>query len=136
MRAVPDLIAFFADQPPAIVDWKVHAFGVRDYRDQLLTYAIGLMRAKPHRDFPSELRRWKEMDIRLFEVQLLRGIIRTHPIEESDLIAADERIAENILTLQLATRSEDERELQASDFPTAVDPRTCQTCPFRKLCWN
>jgi hypothetical protein len=136
VRAVPDLIAFFADQPPAIVDWKVHTFGVRDYRNQLLTYAIGLMRAKPHRDFPSDLKRWKESDIRLFEVQLLRGIIRAHPLDEADLIAADERIAENIMTLQLATCGEEEADLEPSDFPTAYDPRTCETCQFRKLCWN
>jgi hypothetical protein len=136
MRAVPDLIAFYGDQPPAIVDWKVHTFGVRDYRDQLLTYAIGLKRAKPHSDFPSELRRWNESDIRLYEVQLLRGIIRAHPIDEADLMATDERIAENIVALQLATGGDDEADLKASDFPTAYNPSTCETCPYRKLCWN
>ena len=136
MRAVPDLIAFYANEPPAIVDWKVHTFGVRDYRDQLMTYAIGLKRAKPHSDFPSELRLWNESDIRLFEVQLLRGIIRAHSIDEADLMANDERIAENIMTLQLATGGEDETDLKPSDFPTAYSPRTCETCAFRKLCWN
>jgi hypothetical protein len=136
VRAVPDLIAFFADRPPAIVDWKVHTFGVRDYRDQLLTYAIALLRAKPHRDFPTDLSRWKETDVQLFEVQLLRGVIRRHSAEESDVQAADERIAESVMTLQLARGGQEDDELKADDFPAAFDPKACQTCPYRKLCWN
>jgi len=136
VRAVPDLIAFFSDRPPAIVDWKVHTFGVRDYRDQLLTYAIALMRAKPHRDFPSDLSRWKEAEIELFEVQLLRGVIRRHYVEEADVQATDVRIAESIVTLQLARGGQKDEELNADDFPTAFDPKTCQTCPYRKPCWN
>ena len=57
-------------------------------------------------------------------------------ISTADLIAADERIAENFMTLQLATCGEEEADLEPSDFPTAYDPRTCETCQFRKLCWN
>ena len=30
VRAVPDVIAFKGDEAPAIIDWKVHAFGWRD----------------------------------------------------------------------------------------------------------
>jgi hypothetical protein len=136
VRAVPDLIAFFADRPPVIVDWKVHTFGVRDYRDQLLTYAIALMRAKPHRDFPSNLNCWKEFDVELIEVQLLRGVIRRHSVEEADVQATDQRIAESIVTLQLARGGQEDEKLSADDFPAAFEPRTCQTCPYRKLCWN
>jgi hypothetical protein len=136
VRAVPDLIAFFANKPPVIVDWKVHTFGVRDYRDQLLTYAIALMRAKPHKDFPSDLSRWKESDVVLFEVQLLRGITRQYPADENDVQATDERIAESIVTLQLARGGLEDDELTANEFPTTNDPRTCQTCPYRKICWN
>ncbi len=136
VRAVPDLVAFFADRPPVIVDWKVHSFGIRDYRDQLLTYAIALMRANQHRDFPSALNRWKEKDIQLFEVQLLRGVVRHHPAEESDIQAADERIAESIMTLRLARGVQDDEVVSADDFRAAFDPQACQTCPYRKLCWN
>ena len=136
VRAVPDLIAFFPDKPPVIVDWKVHTFGVRDYRDQLLTYAIALMRAKPHKDFPSDLGRWKESDVVLFEVQLLRGITRQYPADENDVQATDERIAESIVTLQLARGGLEDDELTANEFPTTNDPRTCQTFPYRKICWN
>ncbi len=136
VRAVPDLIAFFADRPHGIVDWKVPTCGVQDYRDQLLTYAIALMRAKPHRDFPSDLSRWMEAEVELFEVQLLRGVVRRHVVEEADVQATDERIAESIVTLQLAQGGQDDHELSADDYPAAFEPRTCESCPYRKLCWN
>jgi hypothetical protein len=32
---LPDLVAFFEDAPPLIVDWKVHSFAYADYRLQL-----------------------------------------------------------------------------------------------------
>ncbi len=51
VRAIPDLVVFFSNRPPLIVDWKVHAFGVRGYADQLTTYAIALARVAPHKDF-------------------------------------------------------------------------------------
>jgi hypothetical protein len=136
VRAVPDLIAFFADRAPAIVDWKVHTFGIRDYRDQLLTYALALMRAKPHRDFPPDLLRWKEAEIELLEVQLLRGVVRRYTVDSDDIEAAEERIAESIVTLQLARGGQEDDELSPKDFPAAFDPRACQSCPYRKPCWN
>ena len=136
VRAVPDLIVFFANRPPAVLDWKVHAFGVRDYKDQLVTYSIALVRTTPHRDFPTNGKRWMESEIDLFEVQLIRGLVRRHPIDDVDVQAADDRIAEGITTIQLARGNSDESELKAEDFPTAYDPRACETCVYRKLCWS
>jgi hypothetical protein len=134
--AVPDLIVFSEEKPPAIVDWKVHTFGVRDYKDQLVTYAIALIRTKPHRDFPSLNGRWKETDIGLLEVQLLRRVVRPHTVEEADIQAADDRIAEGITAIQLATGDRDVSDLRPDDFLTANDPKTCETCSFRKICWS
>lgn len=136
VRAVPDLVAFFPYRPPAIVDWKVHTFGIRDYRDQLLTYALALMRAKPHKDFPVDLLRWNVPDVELLEVQLLRGIIRRHTVQPDDIEAAEERIAESIVAIQLARGGMDDGQLTAEEFPTAFDPRICQSCSYRKLCWS
>src|SRR5207244_7473114 len=31
VKAVPDLVAFYRDRRPLIIDWKVHVFGNRDY---------------------------------------------------------------------------------------------------------
>lgn len=136
VRAVPDLIVFFGNKPPTIVDWKVHAFGVRDYNDQLTTYALGLTRTSPHRDFPVDVRRWNAADVELFEVQLIRGLVRRHSIDDADVQAADDRIAEGITAIHLAHGRPNEDELRPQDFPTAYDPRICETCVYRKICWN
>ncbi len=44
VRAIPDLMIFFNDRSPLIVDWKVHTFGIHDYADQLAIYALALAR--------------------------------------------------------------------------------------------
>jgi len=56
VKAIPDLIAFYADAPPLIIDWKVHARGSYGYRSQLALYALALARCRPHRDFSSPSR--------------------------------------------------------------------------------
>jgi hypothetical protein len=136
VRAVPDLIVFFPSRPPLIVDWKVHAFGVRGYADQLTTYAIALARVDPHKDFEKYVDGWAATDIELMEVQLLRRLIRKHPVKDANVVSAEERMAEGILTLQLAFDGKNPGELRPSDFPTAQKPDICQSCPFRKLCWR
>ena len=52
VRATPDLIVFFEKEPPLIVDWKVHSFGIQDHFLQLATYAIVLHRVTPHSRCP------------------------------------------------------------------------------------
>lgn len=136
IRAVPDMVVFFEDQPPLIVDWKVHTFGVHDYLDQLSTYAIALMRANPHMDFPSRSQSYKPHELELVEAQLLSASLRSYSLTEEDIHRTEERIAEGIVTLQLACDGKDTQELRAEEFPTAHDQRTCQTCPYRKICWN
>ena len=65
VRAVPDVIVFSDRHPPAIIDWKVHAFGRHDAWLQLAVYAAALTRTElkarlsdrdgqlfPRRDWP------------------------------------------------------------------------------------
>lgn len=136
VRAVPDLIVFFSDKPPLIVDWKVHTFGTRDYADQLATYALALARVAPHKDFPLGGRHFAPSDIGLVEVQLLLGTARTHVLSKDDFEEAEERIAEGITALELALDGRKPCDLCATDFPTARNPESCMNCPFRKICWN
>jgi PD-(D/E)XK nuclease superfamily len=136
VRAVPDLIVFFSNRSPVIVDWKVHTFGTRDYADQLATYSLALTRTAPHNDFPMLAARCRPHEIELIEAQLLLGSARVHTLNEDDIHRTEERIAEGIVTLQLAYDGKPSSELQPEDFPTARNPNTCQRCPFRKICWN
>jgi len=136
VRAVPDLIVFFADRPPLIVDWKVHSFGTRDSGDQLTTYAIALARTPPHVDFVTADKRWNAEDIELIEAQLLVDSFRKHPLSASAVAQAEERIASGISAIQLACGDRNFSELRADEFPTARNPQTCRGCCYRKICWN
>jgi hypothetical protein len=136
VRAVPDLIAFFRDEPPLIVDWKVHVFGTRDYRLQLATYAIALLRCPPHQDFPPSLARYTPEDVRLLEAQLLTNVLRAYKLTEQDIAATESHIIESSIEMNLAMGDGMAESLDAFDYPVAEYSETCETCSFRKPCWE
>lgn len=136
VRAVPDLIAFFRDEPPLIVDWKVHVFGTRDYRLQLATYAIALMRCPPHQDFPSPLALYAPEDVRLIEAQLLTNVLRPYKLTEQDIEATESHIIASSAEMSLAAGDGLAKSLDAFDYPVTEYPEICETCPFRKPCWE
>lgn len=136
VKAMPDVVVFFDVAVPMIVDWKVHSFGLRDYADQLGTYALALCRANPHADFPPSSHRFPPHQIELWEVQLLLGTVRRHVLSEEEISETEERIGEGIVALQLACDGKAISDLQAEDFPTAYREQACLSCPFRKICWN
>jgi|ERR1043166_44125 hypothetical protein len=136
VRARPDLVVFFKKRTPVILDWKVHFFGVHDAADQLTTYALALARANPHKDYLPFWKSWPPTEIELLEVQLLRGIIRQHPIGASEVQSADDRIAEGIMALRFACDGKRSNELVADNFPRAVESSVCERCSYRKICWR
>jgi len=136
VRAVPDLVAFYDDRPPLIVDWKVHAFGTKDYWLQLVTYALALTRCKPHRDFPAGFRGCDPTAIRLTEVQLLTNRLREHTLEEEDVGEVEDLITDSASRMSLALDGRKLAQTEAADFPVTSYPENCQGCPFRRPCWE
>jgi hypothetical protein len=136
VRAVPDLIAFYKDTAPQIVDWKVHSFGHREAWLQLGIYSLALTRCKPHKDFPRSLVHWQMTDVLLNEVQLLTGRIREYRLTEEEAIRAENYIAESVTQISLTMDGFEKSELQATDFPTTISPDTCERCSFRRVCWE
>ncbi|MGO8927149.1 MAG: PD-(D/E)XK nuclease family protein [Limisphaerales bacterium] len=136
IRAQPDLICLFGAEPPLIIDWKVHHFGVHDYYQQLVGYAIALTRCGPHKALPEDLRRYPAHALRLFEAQLLTNEARQHPITEDDVHAVEDRIAMELQEMLMAVDGRDTKDLTAKDFPTTNRPGACATCNFRKLCFE
>jgi hypothetical protein len=136
--AVPDVIVFPEDGPPAVVDWKVHAFGWQDAWLQLTIYAVALTRADSHADFPVAPGRYKPADIGLLEVQLLTGRLRKHVVSDDDVEYADAYIARSAESMLLATGNMADKasELSPKAFPAARYAATCNTCPYRSLCWE
>lgn len=136
VRAVPDLIAFYDGAPPAIIDWKVHSFGIQEAWLQLGAYAVALVSCKPHVDFPAS---WKDRvpaDLRLIEAQLLTRTVREYRVTEESLASIDAYIAESVTHMLLATGNRDSSELGPEDFPVTTHPETCQRCPYRSICWE
>lgn len=136
VRAVPDVIAFYRGRPPLIVDWKVHAFGLREAWLQLATYAVALVRCGPHRDFPADHGRWRVQDVRLAEAQLLTNRLRRYELAEEDEEAVDAYVADSVTQMLLSSGGRKGKDLTPAEFPAAASPDACRRCPFRKLCWE
>jgi hypothetical protein len=136
IRAVPDLVAFYKDEPPLIVDWKVHAFGVREAWLQLAVYSQALLKCKPHVDFPKDLSRWAPTDVRLIEAQLLTKAVRRYSLSSEELDRSEAYIADSVTQILLAIADRDKATLTASDFPVTSSPDACQRCAFRRICWQ
>jgi len=137
VRAVPDVVAFCRDQPPIVLDWKVHFFANADAARQLASYSLALARANPHRDFPFSSLGWSEAETRLLEAQLLKGEVREFDYSEDDYKDLEQWITSQIMEISLALHGRKKsNEFGPEDFPAAFDGRPCQRCNFKKLCWN
>lgn len=133
--AMPDLVCFFKNDAPSIIDWKVHTFGVKDYRLQLALYAISLKRCDPHIDFPASLKHYDETGIRLLEVQLLTNQQREYTLSEDDIVQTENHILGSV-TNMLLSGGDCPKQTVAAEYPTANYPETCMACPYRKICWE
>jgi hypothetical protein len=133
---VPDLVAFYEDEPPAIVDWKAHVVGTSDAWLQLAIYSAALRRCKPHTDFPEEPSHRAPGDIRLVEVQLLLDRIRRHDLDDEDRANADEYVAESASAMLAALDGRKVRELSVEDFPASPFEAVCENCVFKRICWE
>jgi hypothetical protein len=136
VQAVPDVIAFPRAAPPLIVDWKVHTFGNRDYRLQLALYGLALLHCKPHSDFPADLTKWAETDLRLVEAQLISGIEHEYHLSGTDVEVAEDYIAATATEMLEAKAGLSNTELRPEDFAVTTRPSLCQRCSFLKLCWE
>lgn len=134
VRAVPDLIAFFKNQPPLIVDWKVHAFGIQEAWLQLGIYGLASMRCNWYIDSLGMQRNSCAEDLRMSEVQLLTNKIRDYTLTDEDTTKIDSYITESSNQMLLAIRGRSNTQLKPSDFTTTIYPDNCQRCAFRSLC--
>jgi len=136
VRGVPDLIAFYDELPPLIVDWKVHAYGFREAWLQLAVYGLALTLCNPHSDFPFALRRWKVTDISFVEAQLLTKQVRQYTLLPEEVDRAEAYIADSVTQIVLACDDRSNDQLAPTDFPAATSPDTCARCQFRRICWE
>lgn len=136
VTARPDLIAFFKNAPPLIVDWKVHTFAAKDYRLQLALYALALTRCRPHRDFPLGVNKYPAHEIVLLEAQLLTEKPRDYHLTVKDIENAENYISVTATQMSLALRAGLDGPITHNDMAVTIFPDTCQRCSFRSICWE
>tara|TARA_A100000171_G_scaffold45088_1_gene48436 strand:- start:6473 stop:7399 length:927 start_codon:yes stop_codon:yes gene_type:complete len=130
----PDLILFFEDEPPHIIDWKVHTFATKTYQDQLLAYAFSLSKVNPHKDFPANLKSYSVLDYRLTEFQLLTDESRDYEITQDDIRNTEDEIATGLLKMYRLGANRKFSECSPEEFPTTTDPSACGNCSFKPIC--
>jgi hypothetical protein len=135
VRAVPDLIAFYYNKPPLIIDWKVHTFGVYGASTQLGIYALALDRVNPHKDFP-KISQWGVTDFRLWEAQLLTNRVRTYQLDETGIAEVNNFMAASINEIQMIMGDGKKSKSDPSNLLTASSAATCQYCNYQSICWE
>lgn len=133
-RAKPDLIGFYRLESPHIFDWKVHTFGITDYRQQLATYALALERCKKYKDINDYRGRRTATEFKLFEVQLLTKQIREYQLIEDDIDDLENRIVRSYRQMSLILDGQEKDDYRFESLPSARYAETCETCPFQKIC--
>ncbi|MEO6730905.1 MAG: PD-(D/E)XK nuclease family protein [Ferruginibacter sp.] len=139
VKAIPDFIAFFDDNPPHIFDWKVHTYGTASYDEQLIAYAVALFKVnkiKPHADFPANLAKWKISDYKLTEYQLLHKdrIKRDYDVTDDKIEDFGQNMSSAIIRMHMAGANKKYNQLKAENFSTTEYIELCQKCPFQKIC--
>jgi len=134
---VPDMVVFFEDKAPLIIDWKVHFWGNSDAWLQLGIYSIALSQVTPHKDFPARFSKLKgnASQIDLVEFQLLKNVQRKYSITEQDVLDIEDYILRSIIQMRNLVNGRSFNELDVNSFQTARNPQTCNRCQFKKLCW-
>jgi len=137
VQCTPDLIAFFKETEPIIVDWKVEAPKHKEHFIQLGTYAFALSRAKPHKDFPAE---WLSTiadptKVGLTEFQLLRNRELQYSLTEQDLVDVEDYIYKTSSRIQHMFNGNSSAR-DPTCFPQAKSANACLWCKFKKICWE
>jgi len=137
IRCIPDLIVFFIDKPPLIVDWKVEALQYREHWLQLGIYGVALSRTPPHKDFPEKCRSTTADPTRiaLMEFQLLRNQEIKYAITDEDITNIEDYIYLSSKRMLKMVDGRREPEDIIRVLPKAKSPVTCLGCKFKRMCW-
>lgn len=131
----PDLLILYKDSEPILVDWKVHRYGIKDYRQQLALYALALTQSPLPKKHPMELAGVLATDIRLREVQLLTKNIYPYDLVDSEINEIKSIISTSSRRMNL-TIADEGSDFTYLDVPTTEFAEKCQKCPFQTICWE
>ncbi len=132
--AHPDLIIFFYKEPPLIIDWKVHFYGDSDAWLQLGIYAYVFMNST-FNDYLNEPLN-DPTKIRLMEYQLLKDFQRDYNITLENIADIEDYIFKSTQKMNKIQFNSEYDISNESQYNTAIHPKYCVFCNFRKLCWE
>jgi hypothetical protein len=124
-----DLIGL-SEWKPFVMDWKLSGSNTSDYSRQLLICGITVYLKRLE---STDKKPWQYSDVKLYEVNLLKGIVKEHVFTEervNDLINYINLTASDIYLLT----GKEENEIQIEDFDFTDDEGHCKTCNFQTLC--
>jgi hypothetical protein len=135
---VPDMIVFFENKTPLIIDWKVHTYGNSDAWLQLGIYAVALSKISPHKDFPENFSDISKdpSKIGLLEFQLLKNVQREYSISGEDVLDIEDYMLTSITQIKNLVKGRGFSDLDKDIFKTSRNPYNCKSCQFKSLCWR
>jgi len=134
VNANPDLVGFAASGSIRVVDWKVHSFGLRAAKQQLLVYAGVLRRGKPHRHWPVDPRTIPLDQLSLTEVQLLNNQVHDYAVTEDEIDEVFDELFEIAELMRLARGADRDDDRRVEEFPATPWIEICDRCSFKKIC--
>lgn len=133
VTCMPDLILLFGNEEPMLIDWKVHKYGVKDYRQQLALYALALTNSSFRKQYPLELAGVLPVDVRLREVQLLTKNVHPHELLDFEITEIKNLISTSARKMELILADKD-KDFTYLDVPTTEYAEKCQRCSFQPIC--
>lgn len=133
VRAVPDLLAFFWNAPPLIIDWKVSARAATAHREQLVGYALALSRSRGQPGLPPL--RTGAAATELLEVQLLTNESRRYALGGADLENAEVQAVASAARMRALLQSRTKGDLDPYTVSPTTDLGRCDGCAYKRLCW-
>ena len=131
VRAVPDLLVFFRDTPPLIIDWKVSARAATSHKEQLTSYALALSRS---RSWSLPPLRTDAADTELLEVQLLTNERRRYRLTGAALELAEVQAVASASRMR-ALLANQRGSCDPFMVPPTADLKRCHWCAFKGPCW-
>ncbi|KKL53595.1 hypothetical protein LCGC14_2273880, partial [marine sediment metagenome] len=130
----PDLIVYFKNDPPMIIDWKVYLYRNNDAWMQLGTYAIALAECVSHDPFQKPIE--DPTKIKLIEYQLLKNFQRDYQLTYSDISDIKSYIKKSSQDMVNLKNNNRYHETVINRFKIVNKPELCNYCSFKMLCSN
>lgn len=125
-----DLI-LYQNWKPVVMDWKLSNSFTSDYSTQLIICGITVyLKRLEKTDKPP----YKYSDIKLFEINLLKGTVTEHEFKEERINGIIDDINLTSKDILLLTNGQEYDAIDSEDFELTDDENSCLFCNFRPLC--